>query len=173
MLRALFVILVALAAAGAALPAAASGFPERYALAGAETHATGGSGEFVGGALRARDDPMFWKAVVRHRSLSRDPARAAQITGGTLTLRFGSDGGVASTRGTFTGGTVTYDAARSAASACGRQVFQVDATVANLRRDGLSATGTLEVYLTHHRRTIFGRCITYAATVNGSLSLSF
>jgi hypothetical protein len=75
--------------------------------------------------------------------------------------------------GAFTGGTVVYLKERSSVSACGTQVFQVSGTLAELKRDALSGNGTLQVYLTHQRRMIWGRCVIYAATVKGSLRLSF
>jgi hypothetical protein len=170
----LFTVVALAVSASVMLPAAASGASaEMYTLVGAETRASTVVGSFVGGAFRAPSDGMLWKAVVRHTPLTRDPARAAQITGGTLTLKVELGGRFSSVTGAFTGGMVVYLKERSSVSACGRQVFQVVGTLAEVKREMLSGNGTLQVYLTHHRRMIWGRCITYAATVTGSLSLSF
>jgi hypothetical protein len=113
---------------------------------------------------------MLWKAVVRHTPLTRTTHSPALITGGGVTLQLWSREGLSQKSRIVSGGTITYAVERSSGSACGEQVFRVSATLATTNVD--ADRGLLEAYLTHHRRSVFGRCITYAATVRGSLRLA-
>jgi hypothetical protein len=36
-----------------------------------------------------------------------------------------------------------------------------------------TGSGTFQGWLVHHRRSIFGRCVTYFATVTGTVTLTF
>jgi hypothetical protein len=156
-------------------PAVASGESSShlYMLAGAETRATSVVGTFVGGAVGSQPGGMLWKAVVQHTRLSRTAESSALITGGGVTLKVWSETRLFETTRSFTGGTIAYASERSSSSACGQQVFRVNATLAGTKGgEPAGGGGLLQVYLTHHRKSIFGRCITYAASVRGSLSLS-
>ena len=84
-------------------------------------------------------------------------------------LQLWSQAGLSQTSRIFSGGTITYAADRASGSVCGQQVFHVRATLATA--NDADDSGLLEAYLTHHRRSVLGRCITYAATVRGSLKL--
>jgi hypothetical protein len=170
------VLLIALAglavAASAVTPAvaASTSSPHLYTVAGVETRATGVLGTFVGGAVNPRTGGMLWKAVVQHTPLTRKADSPALITGGGVTLRVWSGERFSETTRSFTGGTIAYAGDRSSRSSCGQQVFRVDAALAGTRAAG--DAGLLQVYLTHHRKSIFGRCVTYAASVSGSLRLA-
>lgn len=159
----------------AGTPALASGESSShvYMLAGAETRATSVVGTFVGGAMGSQPGGMLWKAVVQHTPLTRKAESPALITGGGETLKVWSGERFSEATRSFTGGTIAYAGDRSSSSACGQQVFRVNATLAGTKADEVAGDGgLLHVYLTHHRKSIFGRCITYAASVRGSLRLT-
>jgi hypothetical protein len=132
-----------------------------YSVAGIETgFPTNSTSSFAGGALGSDGDPGAWKASVVHQSLSNCPfgsGTSCAITGGSfsLTTLTGDDVG-----GTFTGGTVTP---ASQGTSCGNQVFSVAGT--------LSGSASFTATLTHYRKQIFGICVTYFATISGSLQL--
>jgi hypothetical protein len=141
---------------------AAAAISPSYNVVGVETAFTPMQGTFVGTGLGSGGDGLIWKAVVDHTALSTDPATPASITGGTLAALSFEAGERVPFGGTFTGGTITYDPARSSPAACGNQVYDVDGTLA------LDVgTGAFSVFLTHHRVRLFGRCITFAASVVG------
>ena len=102
-------------------------------------------------------------------SADRTVDSPALIVGGGVQLQLWSQARLSQTSRIFSGGTITYAADRSSGSACGQQVFHVRATLATA--NAADDSGLLEAYLTHHRRSVLGRCITYAATVRGSLKL--
>jgi hypothetical protein len=130
-----------------------------YDVRGAEVYATSTRGVFTGVAWAA-DDYAGWYAIVDHTAF--DAARTATITGGTFAL----SGYQREVSGTFNpGGTVLL---RSADSGCGREVFDVDGTL-TLAGGG---TGVFDATLVHYRRSVFGRCITYGATVSGTVALT-
>ena len=167
MRRAFSALATSLACAAVLVTAvAAAAISPSYNVFGIETAATATQGTFVGTGLGTGGDGLIWRAVVDHTALSTNPATPAAITGGTLAAV--SFGDVRTPfNGTFTGGTVTYDPARSSSAACGNQVYDVDGTLAL----GVG-TGAFSVYLTHYRAQLFGRCITLAASVAGAPGLT-
>ena len=110
-------------------------------------------GTFVGVAgkpLRAS-----WRVQIDHQPLATGPTVA--ITGGsysflTLSRRILS--------GPVTGGSVTVV---DRGSHCANQTYEV-----SLQLAGGSFDGTL----THHRRSLLGRCVLYAATIHGRATLT-
>lgn len=143
-------------AGGAAMTAASTTI--RYEVRGVEIYATATRGIFTG-VTWAADDYGQWYAVVDHTAF--DAARTATITGGTFDL----NGYRRDVSGAFSGGTVLL---RSADVGCGREVFDVDGTL-TLAGGG---TGVFDATLLHYRRSVFGRCITYGATVSGSVTFT-
>src|SRR5262249_20407024 len=106
-----------------------------------------------------------WKASVMHQALSACPfgsGMSCAITGGTFALA-SSDGSTLA--GTFAPtGTITP---LSEQAPCGKQTFAVTG--------GPLATtngpATFAATLTHFRTSLFGTCITYFATIKGSVTL--
>jgi hypothetical protein len=130
-----------------------------YGIRGIETAATATRGAFSGVAW-AWDDYGTWSATVDHGAF--DARRHATITGGTVTL----DGARRDVSGSFEpGGTVVLT---NADPGCGREFFDVDGVVAITR----GGSGQFDATLTHYRTSFLGRCITYWATVRGSIRLS-
>lgn len=126
---------------------------------GAEYYATSTQGRFAGYA--SGDLPGSWVAVVNHTPLSPN----ATITGGTFTLN-----GTTDASGTFTAGTVTQTAA---GSGCRNQQYHLEGTLGNVVVGAATGgTGTFSGTLTHYRYPLFGRCVTYSATIGGQVSLT-
>jgi hypothetical protein len=65
----------------------------------------------------------------------------------------------------FSGGTITVS---NAGAHCTNQVYAVDG---DLRNVSVAGTGHFAATLTHHRRSVLGRCWLYAATVGGTVTL--
>jgi hypothetical protein len=129
-----------------------------YGVRGIEIHATATQGTFTGIAWAA-DDLGTWTAVVQHTGF--DAERNSTITGGTFTL----DGRSRDVSGTLTSGAVTFT---SADPGCGREFFSVEGAMT--LRDG--GTGSFSATLVHYRAQLFGRCITYWATIRGLTELT-
>jgi hypothetical protein len=135
------------------VPAMALAADATYAISGIEYAATATVGSFAGVAFAA-DDYGTWRATIAHTSLDSSPA---SITGGSFVL----DGRVRDLAGTFdNGGSITQT---GGFTGCGKQTYSVAGTL----NAGAAAFGAI---LTHYRIWLWGRCITYAATVKGSVS---
>jgi hypothetical protein len=59
-------------------------------------------------------------------------------------------------------------------ASCSNQTFDVEGIPSNLGRwCAGSGSGTFSATLTHYRHRLFGSCVTYGASVTGSISLTF
>jgi hypothetical protein len=67
--------------------------------------------------------------------------------------------------GQFSGGTITV---KDPGARCTDQVYTVNGS---LRKVSVTGTGQFVATLTHHRRSVLGRCWLYAATVGGTITL--
>jgi hypothetical protein len=105
-------------------------------------------GTFVG--VARGELPAVWRAQIVHRPLSTGPTVA--VTGGTFSVVGGLGTRVS---GPVTGGSVTVT---NRGSHCSNQTYRVSVTFSGGSFDGM---------LTHHRRSVLGRCIVYAATITG------
>ncbi len=147
-------------ALSAAVPAAAA-VSSSYLASGIESSVpTNNTSTFSGLAVGSQGDGALWRASVVHEPLSGCPFNSGSscaITGGTFSLT-SSAGAVA---GTFTGGAVTPI---SQQEPCGQQVYGVAGALATTNGPA-TFTGTL----THYRAFVFGRCLTFFATISGSL----
>jgi hypothetical protein len=140
--------------------AAAASTTYNDTIQGAEYSATSTQGRFGGYAYGAL--PGLWNAVVNHTVLSPN----ATITSGRFTL----DGPTDASGDFIPGGNVTL---QNPSSLCVNQYYTVDGTLGNVVVGASTGgTGTFHGTLTHLRRIIFGRCITYSATISGTLTLS-
>lgn len=159
-------------AAVLAVPAEAKGpkSAQTYsdAVSGIETYATSTEGRFSG--LATGDLPGVWQAVVVHDQLSG--ATPAAITGGSFTLATVMNGSQVNVSGSITGGTVVQV---SELVGCVNQEFQVSGTLSSVGTGGgpRKGTGALAVTLTHYRTQVFGFCVTYSASVVGTVSMTF
>lgn len=138
-------------------------------ISGLEYSATSTRGKFVGTA--DGELPGGWNIDVRHTKLCVSCSTTARITGGTFQLATKARQVLTLITGSFSGGKV--EVVRAGAH-CTAQAFVVDGVLGNVgpwhRGKG---NGTFRATLTHFRRSVFGRCLTYAASVKGSLKLSY
>lgn len=139
-------------------------------LSGVEYWASSTQGRFTGRA--SGQLPGVWNATVNHTVLSLASTPTARITGGTFELATSIGGLPTLVTGTFLpGGTVNVI---NPGTGCTNQTFAVRGPLGNV---GLwysgTGTGAFAVTLTHYRLRVFGSCITYSASVVGSLAVTF
>jgi hypothetical protein len=135
-----------------------------YSIVGAEYYATATEGRFAGTGTGSDGDYITWDARIMHTPLTT----TADITGGSASV-VTSD--LTRVTGRFSGGSVTLT---SAEPGCGREWYAVDGTLKKIRRSDApgNGTGTFVAVLTHYRLSVFGQCVTYSATVTGTISLN-
>jgi hypothetical protein len=154
-LRWIFPTLTAVAAM-LLLPSAAIAAPVHTdQVKGIEYSATPTIGKFGGTATGPL--PGAWNATVIHDQLK--PGAAAPITGGSVTLYTHR-----TITGTFVNGTVSPI---NTPTTCVNERFNV---TGHLTFDG--GTGNFRAILTHHRTKLRSSCITYGATVAGTLTVT-
>ena len=135
------------------------GFDQRYEYA-----ATSTQGRFVGIASGAL--PGAWSVTVDHTPLGT----SATIIGAGFHLATDLHGTLTAVTGDFTGGRVTQ---LSGFTGCVNQRYAVHGVLGDVGFGSVgSGTGTFVTTLTHYRTKIFGHCVTYSASVSGSLSLA-
>lgn len=105
-------------------------------------------GTFVGIATGGL--PATWRVQIAHQPLATGPT--VLITGGSFSLLTLAGRRIG---GQVTDGSVTVT---NRGSRCTDQTYHVVATF---------TSGSFDGTLTHHRRSIFGRCILYSATIRG------
>ena len=133
-------------------------------VSGLEYVATSAQGRFVGIASGAL--PGAWSVTVDHTPLGT----SAVITGGDFRLATRRGGTLTVVTGGFTAGTVRQ---RSGFTGCVDQRYAVHGVLGDVGAGAARrGTGTLNATLTHYRTRIFGQCLTYSASVRGSLSLT-
>jgi hypothetical protein len=157
--------IVAAAVALLAGPAAAmAATTSTDSVSGLEYAATSAQGRFAGIASGAL--PGAWSVTVDHTPLGT----SAAITGGDFRLATRLDGTLTVITGDFTRGTVRQ---LSGLTGCASQRYAVTGVLGHVGPGSAGrGTGTFAATLTHHRTEIFGLCVTYSATVSGSLSLA-
>jgi len=161
----------ALAVLVLSVPATAGAAQQTYndTISGHEYFATTTDGKFAGTASGAL--PGYWNTDVRHTPLCVSCTPTATITGGSFELATTVNGSPTLVTGDFTGGGVQVT---NVGADCTNQTFTVDGVLGSVgpwyRGNG---SGSFFVTLTHYRRRFFGSCITYAASVAGTLSLTF
>ena len=161
---------VALIAAAAITHPAAAAATYVDSLTGVEVAASSSEGTFVGTATGQL--PGAWQAVVDHGPLPKTVGGTAAITSGSFAVATVLAGHPAVVEGTLdqngTGITML-----SAGARCRKQRFSIVDGLSGVGAGGGSGTGTVSAVLTHYRTGIFGHCVTYAASVSGSISLTF
>ena len=160
--------MVPIVAAAAALltgPAAAmAATMSTDSISGLEYAATSAQGRFAGIASGAL--PGAWSVTVDHTPLGT----SAAITGGDFHLATRLDETLTVVSGHFTRGTVRQ---LSGFTGCASQRYAVNGVLGHVSPgSACRGTGTFAATLTHYRTEIFGHCLTYSATVTGSLSLA-
>jgi hypothetical protein len=80
------------------------------------------------------------------------------------------NGDSANVVGDFSGGTVTLE---KGAHGCSNQRYAVVGSLEHVGVGGGAGTGTFDATLVHYRFRFFGSCITYGATITGTVTLDF
>ena len=138
-------------------------------IGGYEYYATSTDGKFAGSASGAL--PGDWHADVRHTPLCLSCTPTATITGGSFLLVTVLNSIPTLVTGAFTGGSVQVT---SVGANCTNQTFAVNGILGGVGPwySG-SGSGTFSATLTHYRYRIFGSCVTYGASVTGTLVVNF
>jgi hypothetical protein len=137
-------------------------------ISGYEYAFTSTDGKFAGTASGAL--PGSWNADVQHTQLCLSCTPTATITGGSFSLATVHNGVPALVSCAFVGGTVQVT---NVGANCSNQTFAVNGILGHVGWwSSGSGSGVFRATLTHYRHSILGRCITYGASVRGTLSLS-
>jgi hypothetical protein len=138
-------------------------------VSGYEYYATSTDGKFAGTASGTL--PGDWNADVRHTALCSSCTPTATITGGSFSLATVLNSIPTLVTGTFVGGTVQVT---NSGPHCTNQTFDVNGILGSVGPwyTG-SGTGTFSATLTHYRYRVLGTCVTYAASIAGTLSVTF
>ena len=137
----------------------------RFSISGTEVSATSTTGRFVGAASGSALGT--WYAEVVHVPLSGgDGAQVAIQSGGSFGMALAQAEPAYVVSGQFSGGTITV---KDSGARCTNQVYAVDGDLKNV---SVTGTGHFAATLTHHRRSVLGRCWLYAATVGGTVTLA-
>jgi hypothetical protein len=166
--RRLIILLAAVLALLVAQATAAAAQTYNDTISGFEYAFTSTEGRFAGTASGAL--PGSWNADVQHTPLCLSCTPTATITGGSFSLVTTRNGFPELVSGAFVGGTVQVT---NVGANCSNQTFAVNGILGNVGWwSSGSGTGTFTATLTHFRRSVFGRCITFGASVGGTLSLT-
>jgi hypothetical protein len=137
----------------------------RFTISGTEVSATSTTGRFVGAASGSALGT--WYAEVNHDPLGGGVgARVAIRSGGSFGMALAQADPAYVVSGQFSGGTITV---KDPGAGCTNQVYAVDGSLRNV---SVTGSGHFVATLTHHRRSVLGRCWLYAATVAGTVTLA-
>ena len=135
-----------------------------FSISGTEVSATSTTGRFVGTASGSALGT--WYAEVVHAPLSGGVGTSVAIqSGGSFGMALAQAEPAYVVSGQFSGGTITTI---NSSTTCTNQVYAVDGDLKNV---SVTGTGHFSAKLTHHRRSVLGRCWLYAATVSGTVTL--
>jgi hypothetical protein len=136
----------------------------KFSISGTEVSATSTTGRFVGTASGSALGT--WYASVVHVPLSGGVGTSVAIqSGGSFGMALDQADPAYVVSGQFSGGSITV---MNAGDRCSNQVYRVDG---DLRNVSVTGSGHFAATLTHHRRSVLGRCWLYAATVSGTVTL--
>ncbi len=135
-----------------------------FSISGTEVSATSTTGRFVGAASGSALGT--WYAEVVHVPLAGGVGTSVAIqSGGSFGMALAQAEPAYVVSGQFSGGTITTI---NSSTSCTNQVYAVDGDLKNV---SVTGTGQFSATLTHHRRSVLGRCLLYAATVSGTVTL--
>ena len=166
-LQRLIILLAATLALLVAAPTAVAAQTYSDTVSGYEYAFTSTDGKFAGSASGSL--PGAWNADVQHTPLCLSCTPTATITDGSFSLATTHNDVPALVSGAFVGGTVQVT---NPGASCTNQTFAVHGILGNVGWSPGSGSGTFNATLTHYRRSIFGRCVSYSASVRGTLSLT-
>jgi hypothetical protein len=164
---------VVVAVAALAIPTAASAAPAStsFTITGFEYAFTQTVGFFAGSGTGNAGDRAAWNTSVEHDPLGSDPTF---VNGGSFQMATQSPTArLDFVTGTFVNheGTITT---KDPGDGCTNQRFLVTGTLADVATSTTAGgTGAFSVTLTHFRTSLFGRCVTYFASVAGKVSFEY
>ena len=135
----------------------------RFGISGTEVSATSTTGRFVGTATGSALGT--WYAEVVHDPLGGPATQVNLRSGGSFGMALAQAEPAHVVSGQFSGGTITVN---NPGAHCTNQVYTVNGSLRNV---SVTGTGHFVATLTHHRRSVLGRCWLYAATVGGTVTL--
>jgi hypothetical protein len=113
----------------------------------------------------------LWSVDVKHSPLCLSCTTTATITGGSFTIGTTLNFIPSPVTGRIASGTI-HVVKRGAS--CTKQTFLLQGDLDSVGRgQGPNGSGTMTATLTHYRRSVLGRCVTYAAAVSGTINLNF
>jgi hypothetical protein len=133
----------------------------RFTISGTEVSATTTTGRFVGAASGSALGT--WYAEVIHDPLG---TFANIRPGGSFGMALHQAEPAYLVSGQFSGGAITVN---NPGRNCTNQVYTINGS---LRNGSVTGTGHVLATLTHHRRSVLGRCWLDAATVSGTVTLA-
>jgi hypothetical protein len=137
----------------------------RFSVSGTEVSATSTTGRFVGTASGSAVGA--WYAEVVHDPLGvRVGARVNIRSGGSFGMALHQAEPAYLVSGQFSGGTITVN---NPGANCTNQLYTVNGSLRNV---SVTGAGHFVATLTHHRRSVLGRCWLYAATIGGTVTLA-
>ena len=129
-------------------------------------NATSTEGQFVGEATGSFAGT--WYIDVLHQDLSYKPAN---ITGGSFRLNTLINGWPSAIKGSFVSGTVSQI---NGFSGCTNQQYWVQGALGGVGINTSNGSGSFKATLTHYRANVwFVGCVVYAASIGGTVSLTF
>jgi hypothetical protein len=160
------------AATLAAFPGTAAAAPvsTTFVVAGAETWFTSTSASFSGTGTGDQGDRALWRTSITRTQFNS--VGQSTITGGAFSMATISPSWTTDqVAGTVDGGFVQKT---SGFTGCTNETFSVLVSLRDVAtKSTAGGSGSFVGQLTHHRRSIFGACRTYFATINGVVSLSY
>jgi hypothetical protein len=154
------------------LSAVAAPASTTFTVTGFEYAFTPTVGFFAGSAVGNAGERGAWNTYVEHDRLGSPPP--IYVTGGSFWMATrSSTGAYDSVSGTFVyhGGTITTV---DPGAGCTNQRYLVTGTLENVStRASTGGKGTFSVTLTHFRAALLGRCITYSASVAGTVGFQY
>jgi hypothetical protein len=174
MTRSLRLAVTALVSAAAlGIPTAASAAPAStsFNITGFEYAFTQTVGFFAGSGTGNLGDRAAWNTSVEHDPLGSVPT---YVNGGSFQMATRSAAGrLDFVTGTFVNhsGTITTI---DPEAGCTNQRFRVTGELADVTTSTTAGgTGSFLVILTHFRTPLFGRCVTYSASVAGTVTFDY
>ena len=174
MTQSLRVAVTALVSAAAlSIPAVATAAPASttFRITGFEYAFTQTVGFFAGSGTGNAGDRAVWNTSVQHDPLGSVPT---YVNGGSVQMTTRSAAGrLDFVTGTLVnhGGTITTI---DPGAGCTNQRFLVTGTLTDVATSTTAGgTGSFSVTLTHFRTPLFGRCVTYSASVAGDVSFDY
>jgi hypothetical protein len=163
----LAVAALVLPSAGAAAPASTSVSVTGYEYAFTQT-----VGSFAGTGTGNAGERAAWNATVQHDPLGSSPT---YVDGGTFQV---GTVGRATGHVDYGTGTIGYHSGTittlEPGAGCTNQQYLVTGRLQNVAtRTTSGGSASFQVTLTHHRYSILGHCVIYAASVKGSVTFGY